>query len=362
VVAAELDLLGATVTSIQHREVRFVLGPKSIETLRLRSADDVFLEVGELVDLDHTRQSLERVEVEAPGLLWASAKEQLEQLRPAASWRAFTVVASFLGKRNYSRFEFEDRLAARLSTALGLPYAPSHSLSELTRILTLRAHAVGEGCVVGLRIFDSPLHRRAYKQVSHAGTLHPPLAAGMSMIAGIDRGMFVADPFCGAGTLPIEAWLLEPTSNVFASDLDEARVGEASQNARAAGAKIEVIRSDAGAGLPAREMHRVITNPPWGVAVAARGSLEGDGALCDGLTRLLRPAGRLVVLVDEMEDTLLGAFDRAGLRPQLRMRVSLFGRQPSVLVLAEAPEGRTPLALDAPRGVALAARWREAQS
>lgn len=61
-----------------------------------------------------------------------------------------------------------------------------------------------------LRVGDLPLHRRAYKQHTVAGTLHPPLAAAMAALADIRPGHTVLAPCRGSGTLPIEAALARP--------------------------------------------------------------------------------------------------------------------------------------------------------
>jgi len=52
------------------------------------------------------------------------------------------------------------------------------------------------------------LHRRWYRSVEHEAALRPTLAYGMLHLAGYDGAESLADPMCGAGTIPIEAALL----------------------------------------------------------------------------------------------------------------------------------------------------------
>ncbi|WP_369174801.1 hypothetical protein AB5J49_45920 [Streptomyces sp. R28] len=51
-----------------------------------------------------------------------------------------------------------------------------------------------------LRLGRRPAHRRAYRNATIAGTLHPPVAAAMAQAAELRPGQRVLDPCCGAGT------------------------------------------------------------------------------------------------------------------------------------------------------------------
>jgi putative N6-adenine-specific DNA methylase len=52
------------------------------------------------------------------------------------------------------------------------------------------------------------LHRRGYRQETGKAPLRETLAAGLLLAAGWDGQAPLADPFCGSGTIPIEAALL----------------------------------------------------------------------------------------------------------------------------------------------------------
>jgi tRNA (guanine6-N2)-methyltransferase len=109
------------------------------------------------------------------------------------------------------------------------------------------------------------------------GSLHPPLARALALLAGTA----FADPFCGAGTIPIEGALGGLAA--AGSDIDPRSVAVASRNAEAAGVGVAFSVTDAGA---LHEVDCVVTNPPWGRAVAH--------------SRLpLLPARRIVVLTAE---------------------------------------------------------------
>ena len=52
------------------------------------------------------------------------------------------------------------------------------------------------------------LHKRGYRAVSNDAPLHETLAAGMIQLTRYRGREFVWDPFCGSGTIPIEAALI----------------------------------------------------------------------------------------------------------------------------------------------------------
>ena len=52
------------------------------------------------------------------------------------------------------------------------------------------------------------LHKRGYRSVSNDAPLHETLAAGMIQLTRYRGREFVWDPFCGSGTIPIEAALI----------------------------------------------------------------------------------------------------------------------------------------------------------
>jgi tRNA (guanine6-N2)-methyltransferase len=187
----------------------------------------------------------------------------------------------------------------------------------------------GAHATVGLRIADRPLHRRAYKRATVAGTLHPPLAAAMGRLAGVRPQHTILDPCCGAGTLLAEARLAGAGARLVAVDCDPVALDAAAANAAAANAAaananaanaaavglgIGLLRADAGR-LPFTmdSVDRVLVNPPWDRQVPAWGLLGVGGEphymcrLWTELTRVLRQDGLLVALIPDHEAVDLSA-------------------------------------------------------
>ena len=365
IAAAEIEGRGlGTVELIGHREVRFsTAGVPAAPSLQLHTADDLLLVCADLPGFDHTRASLERLTETARELDLARSFDLRQQIVGAPGPATMTVVASFLGRRNYSRYEIEAAVARGLGGILPLPYRPGRELSPGEAVLTLRLHLVGDGALFALRVFDQPLHRRIYRSTTRVGALHPPLAAALSLLAGLRPGGRLLDPFCGVGTIPIEASLLEPDLIPAAGDVSAERLVAARANFRAAQRNARLFRSHA-ARLPlaGQTFDRIASNPPWGRAVEVVGGREGSLAAGSGgeLARVLRPDGRAVLLV-EGEGADPGSLLEAGMSLRFRSKVSLHGQHPEIWVLTA---GGEPGAIDADglHGTSLARALRLAET
>jgi 23S rRNA G2445 N2-methylase RlmL len=359
IVAAEVEeTLDVDAVSLGHREVRFSMGAvPSAKSLQLASADDAFLVLGEADGVDHTRASLAGLAEAARDLPWMDALSNLRRIRSGVEWSAFTISASFLGRRNYNRYEIEDHVAEAALAALKLPYRATREDIQPGLELSLRVHVVEERATFALRVFDTPLHRRQYKQRSHIGTLHPPLAAAMAMVAGLRPGGTVLDPFAGAGTVAIEAHLLQPSATVVGTDIGHARLVDAGVNVRGARVGADLVVADV-IRLPFAYggFDRVVTNVPWQVTVKAEGDLARSPESRDReLARVLDHGGRAVLLVHEDDPVRLGTAGDLGLALCHRSWLSVSGQHPRLCILArEGAVASGPIDSDAPFGRALA--------
>lgn len=226
--------LGIDRIELGHRELRFTVPDLVPELLELGTVDDVFEILAEVDGITRRRESL----------------TQLASLDLGEA-PSFDVTASFLGKRNYNRFELEDAVA---KSFIGTRVTRGGEVS-------LRVHVVGEVATLAARIARRPLHRRAYRVATVPGSLHPPLAHALALLGGEP----FADPFCGAGTIAIEGALAGLDTR--GSDIDPRAVDAARRNAAAARVDVRFEVADA-ASLG--ETHCIVTNPPWGRALPAR--------------------------------------------------------------------------------------------
>ncbi|MFG1705981.1 TRM11 family SAM-dependent methyltransferase [Nonomuraea sp. M3C6] len=334
------------VRGVRHREVWFEAS-SGADLLGLRTADDVLLAAAVVDGVGHGRSALRRLARAAReldvGLLARSgaggpAKSGVG--RSARSGDGLEVSASFVGRRNYTRFEIEDAVGAELARPLRQPY---HSRRDGVRppqgAMSWRVTIEGDQAVIAVRLADRPLHRRSYKTASIRGTLHPPVAAAMAELARLGGARTVLDPCCGAGTTLIEAHALAPHLRLVGFDHDPAALEAAAANARTAG----VRTAHAGAGavespfgwavadagripVAGGTADRVLVNPPWGRQVPPRGLLARDGGLLwREVRRVLAADGLAVALVHDGIPH--------GFVVEEAVRVSLSGQHPVIAVL-----------------------------
>ncbi|GAA4535287.1 MULTISPECIES: methyltransferase domain-containing protein [Nonomuraea] len=359
-VAAEIrnSRLGR-VSGLRHREVWFEPSGSWAGLTGLRTADDVLLVAAVVDGVGPARAALRRLAAAARTITYPGVPAQ----------PGIEVSASFVGRRNYTRFEIEDAVGAELARRLGSPYhSRSGGAAPPGGCVAWRVTIEGDRAVIAVRIAGRPLHRRPYKTASIRGTLHPPLAAAMAGLARLAGARTVLDPCCGAGTTLIEAAALAPQAVLLGLDHDQAAIAAARENARHAedgadgalladGARVagsaEVFGRTAdlpglaGANCTGRgtrfrwgvadagrvpvaggSVDRVLVNPPWGRQVPPAGELAREpDRLWREIRRVLARDGLVVALsYDE-------GGDPPGFETVERVEVSLSGRHPVLAVL-----------------------------
>lgn len=175
------------------------------------------------------------------------------------------------------------------------------SVSKRDPDVGLSLFVSGSSATLSLDSSGRPLHERGYRRQAGEAPLRENLAATLLLAADWDRESTLFDPFCGSGTIVIEAallaagtepgalgrryayenWVFTPTPRlepsgshggprrmptIVASDHDEQAVEMARANARRAGvhqyidfsvADVRALSQPAARGV-------VITNPPYG--------------------------------------------------------------------------------------------------
>lgn len=186
----------------------------------------------------------------------------------------------------------------RLKIAYGLTWFPETGDSYPIQFALMRDHAV-----LYLDTSGTPLHKRGYRPAQVAAPLRETLAAAMVDLAHYRGKGDFCDPFCGGGTIAIEAtlaalnrapglsreflaekWPWLPASlwrrereaardreyrgkyRILASDIDPRAVATAQANARRAGVEeyIRFDRADARKFALHTDDGVICTNPPYG--------------------------------------------------------------------------------------------------
>ncbi|MEU7892089.1 methyltransferase domain-containing protein [Nonomuraea sp. NPDC049152] len=312
----------------RHREVWFRRTVPDAGVLGLRTADDVLLAAAVAGRIGHTKAALTRLRAAAREVDAAAVVALKAAFGGSPEVKGVDVSASFLGRRTFTRYDIEDAVGAELAGRLGVPYHSRRHGPPPPCTLSWRVSVEGDEAVIGLRIADRPLHRRPYKIATVPGTLHPPVAAAMARLAGLERARSVLDPCCGAGTTLIEARASAPSPRYLGADLSPEAVRVAAGNTADAD-RIGWLVADAGrVPLPAGSVDVVLVNPPWERQVAAGGLLSADhDRLWRELRRVLTPQGRVVALLPDAVEPPGFAVDRA-------IRLSLMGRHPAIAVLS----------------------------
>lgn len=272
----ERDIAGAAMITMAAREVSFETERPEPAAARLKTVDDLFIQVGEVGGVGHTKADLSPLATQLARLEWRSSIPAVTALRELPEALRFDVVASLEGRRTYNRFDVENGTGRLLQDPLGGTHLPrTDSVRPKDPDLTVRLFLRGSTAVAALRLGQRPLHRRGYKEEAGPGTLHPPVAAMLAMLADLAADQTMIDPFCGDGTIAIEAALLGTGADVSASDIDATRVGNARRNAERAGVRVRFSVTDAGkAAWAPGSVDAVVTNPPWNVAVSGSGELR----------------------------------------------------------------------------------------
>jgi len=168
-------------------------------------------------------------------------------------------------------------------------------------------------CTVSVDSSGALLHRRGYRLATAKAPLRETLAAGLLLASGWDGRAPLLDPFCGAGTIPIEAALWarniapgkarnfafmawpdfapdvwestlaaaiaaeRPTAPpILASDRDAGAIQAAEANAARAGVAEDIAFTcqAVSAIAPPPEPGWIVTNPPYGVRVSENKDLR----------------------------------------------------------------------------------------
>lgn len=205
-------------------------------------------------------------------------------------------------------------IAASLSASYGINW-----FEEDGAVYQLQFSILKNRVTLMLDTSGAGLHKRGYRQASNAAPLRETLAAAMVALSHWKYEYPLADPFCGSGTIPIEAALykrniapglarsfaaeqfsqLSPTLwakhraeaeaakkevplQIHAADIDPKTAALAAENARIAGVA-DAVRPCVGdaRAFSAKEAYgTIICNPPYGERL-------GDQQACEQLYRAI---------------------------------------------------------------------------
>ena len=335
--ARELESLSLTPHDITPGGVSFRGDVEAVwrANLWLRTASRVVVRLGSF-----RARALGELERRARDLPW-------DTVLPARC--AVRVRATAHKSRLYHTAAIAERVAASITARVpGATFAGAAAKDETAGDADA-AHALvivrvaHDTCLLSADSSGDLLHRRGYRFQTAKAPMRETLAAAMLLASEWDGRAPLVDPFCGSGTIPIEAALIarrippgarrrfafeqwpgfsaprwrrmvdaalraaSPTAPaaIHASDRDAGAIGAAHDNADRAGVASDISFSQqplSSLTLP-REPGWIVTNPPYGVRVGDRAAARD---VYQELGRLLRGPGVEWRAVMMLADRALG--------------------------------------------------------
>jgi 23S rRNA G2445 N2-methylase RlmL len=313
------QLPGVAVTDTAYRRVEAIC--QDIQPLtQLRTVDDVFIRLARLQPVTHLRAELDEFTQRAAQLQFEPALNTIRTIRALPPSPHFSVTANFVGKRNYTAPEIKTSIQAGLiQRHRDWIYVEDDHDADLN----LRVFIEHDTALVGLRITRHPLHRRPYKTDHLPGSLKPSVAAAMLLMAGAAPEQTLLDPFCGTGTMLIEAAL--QSLHGIGGDLQHIAVQHARTNADNAHVRPVLCLWDAQRLPLARaSVDLAVSNLPWGRQIIVNEDLKSlYRTSLREMRRVVKPDGTILLLTSVPE--LLNLPDAE------TTEISLFGQNPHIV-------------------------------
>ncbi len=334
VVKRELQDLGYTDLSVADGKVSFTADAKAIPrgNLWLRSADRLLLKMGEFKALtfDELFEKTKALPwgdwITRDGKFPVNGKSVKSQLFSISDCQAIVKKAVVEKLKQKYAVDWFDETGPEFTIQVAL----------LNDVATLTIDTSGSG-----------LHKRGYRAAGGEAPLKETLASAMIQLSYWDKERILLDPFCGSGTIPIEAAMIgrniapglnrkfvsetwpavskdiwkearrdafnaidqDTQIRIFASDIDEQAIAAATENAFTAGVDDCIIFSVRALQQvkPEGQYGVVITNPPYGERLgSAKESMELYQAM--GKIFSVEPTWSVYVLTaEESFERLYGA-------------------------------------------------------
>ena len=228
-------------------------------------------------------------------------------------------------------------VTAAIGDRLGTQPEPLPFSEELeTQLLIVRL--VDDECTISVDTSGALLHRRGYRLATAKAPLRETLAAAMLLASGWDTLSTLLDPFCGSGTIPIEAALMarglpagavrrfafmdwpeydqalweklllesqdllrKELPPIQASDRDAGAIQMAQANAERAGvAQYIEFTCRAVSAIEPEGTGWVVTNPPYGLRVRSAHDLRNLYAQFGKVLRKNCPGWQVAILCSEL--------------------------------------------------------------
>jgi putative N6-adenine-specific DNA methylase len=199
IAAQEITRLGLSVLERRPGRIYFKLDEITLArdlataNIGLRTVERVLLELGRFNagDFDAFFEGIRALPWEL--CCFKDSKLHIERVRSHASkLAAQTSLQSMTQKAAYSRL---------------MEIYKMSQMPETGNIVGARVYVDNDECSVGIDTSGDPLHKRGYRKRVVLAPLKETIAASLLFFSGWNRKYALLDPFCGSGTIAIEAAL-----------------------------------------------------------------------------------------------------------------------------------------------------------
>ncbi|MCA9079776.1 MAG: class I SAM-dependent RNA methyltransferase [Planctomycetaceae bacterium] len=194
IVARELRQLGYEPTGREDGRVRFLADPLAIcrANMWLRCADRVAIVMGDFParDFDELFDQIK----ELPWEEWIGVDDQ------------FPVTASVVRSSIRSGVATQKMVKRAIVERLRKTHN-RHWFQETGQEYRVDCSIIRDQVLMTIDTTGSGLHKRGYRRLAGEAPLRETLAAALVQLSYWSPGRFLIDPFCGTGTIPIEAAL-----------------------------------------------------------------------------------------------------------------------------------------------------------
>lgn len=302
VLKKEIDDLGYDITEVQDGRVTFFGDAEAIcrANIFLRTAERILVKVGSFHA--ETFEELFQGTKKLPWEEWIPADGKFWVAKAAS-------VKSKLFSPSDIQSIMKKAMVDRLKEVYHINWFNEDGASYPLRVFLLK-----DEVTVGLDTTGESLHKRGYRKLTAKAPIAENLAAGLIMLTPWHADRILIDPFCGSGTIPIEAammaaniapgmnrsFLAESWKNAIPKslwydsvteaqdlikhdvetdiqgfDLDDEMVKISRENAKLAGVEkmIHFQRRDVAQLSHPKKYGFIITNPPYGERISDKNEL-----------------------------------------------------------------------------------------
>lgn len=330
VLKKEIVDLGYDVSEVADGRITFLGDEEALcrANVFLRTAERVLIKVGRF-----TAESYEELFQGTRALPW-------EELIPRDGrfWvtKAASVKSKLFSPSDIQRI-MKKAMVERMKERYGLEHFPETGAPFPVRVFLLK-----DEVTVGLDTTGESLHKRGYRRLTAKAPIAENLAAALILLTPWHGDRVLVDPFCGSGTIPIEAammaanmapgmnreftaenwphvaekkvWYdtldearelvdLSVETDIQGYDMDDAMVTIARENAKLAGVEklIHFQRREVAQLSHPKKYGFIITNPPYGERLEDK----------DALPALYRTIGERFRCLDDWSMYLITAYEKA---------------------------------------------------